>query len=214
LPFQPHPKNLLPPKGFVLSMSSKSIVDPRGEIVIPDPPIARFLFASTRLAWLWLILRVYLGFTWLNSGYTKISGGTWMSGDGLRGFWDAAVQIPEGGHPPIAFDWYRNFIQFMLDNGWYTWFAPLIAWGETLIGIALILGALTGIAAFFGAFMNWNFIMAGSASTNGFLFVIALVLVLAWKVAGWWGLDRWLLPWLGTPWYRVAAPPPDKPTSG
>ena len=31
---------------------------------------------------------------------------------------------------------------------------------------ALILGAFTGIAAFFGAFMNWNYIMDGSASTN------------------------------------------------
>ena len=28
----------------------------------------------------------------------------------------------------------------------------------------------------------------------------ALLLILAWKVAGWWGLDRFLLPALGTPW--------------
>ena len=28
----------------------------------------------------------------------------------------------------------------------------------------------------------------------------AILLVLAWKIAGWYGLDRWLLPWLGTPW--------------
>ena len=45
--------------------------------------------------------------------------------------------------------------------------------------------------------------MAGSASTNGLLLMLAVLLVLAWKVAGWWGLDRWLLPLLGTPWYRV-----------
>ena len=32
------------------------------------------------------------------------------------------------------------------------------------------------------------------------LFIIATWLVLAWKVAGWWGLDRWILPLLGTPW--------------
>ena len=35
-----------------------------------------------------------------------------------------------------------------------------------LIGIALILGAFTGVAAFAGGFMNWNFIMAGTGSTN------------------------------------------------
>ena len=43
------------------------------------------------------------------------------------------------------------------------------ACGELLIGIALIVGALTGIAAFFGGFMNWNFMMAGSASANPLL---------------------------------------------
>jgi len=42
--------------------------------------------------------------------------------------------------------------------------------------------------------------MAGSASTNGMLFAIATWLVLAWRNAGWIGLDRWLLPLVGTPW--------------
>ena len=59
---------------------------------------------------------------------------------------------------------------------------------------------LVGLAAFFGGFMNWNFVMAGTASANGLMFAIATWLVLAGKNAGWIGLDRWLLPWLGTPW--------------
>ena len=41
--------------------------------------------------------------------------------------------------------------------------AELVAVGELLIGVGLILGVFTGIAAFFGAFMNWNFMMAGTA---------------------------------------------------
>ena len=48
--------------------------------------------------------------------------------------------------------------------------------------------------------MNWNFIMAGTASTNALLFTIAILLMLAWKVAGWYGVDRFLLPRVGTPW--------------
>lgn len=74
--------------------------------------------------------------------------------------------------------------------------------GELLIGIALILGAFTGIAAFAGSFMNWNFIMAGAASTNGLMLTLSVLLILAWKVAGWYGLDHWLLTLLGTPWSR------------
>ena len=42
--------------------------------------------------------------------------------------------------------------------------------------------------------------MAGSASTNGMLFAIATWLVLAWRNAGWIGLDCWLLPLVGAPW--------------
>jgi thiosulfate dehydrogenase (quinone) large subunit len=181
-------------------VTQTNLVNERGEVLVPDPPIARLLFSSTRLASLWLIVRVYVGWSWLSSGWDKVSGGEWASGETLQAWWARAVQIPDQGRPPIAFDWYRAFIQFMLDRDWYTWFADLVMWGEVLVGIALILGAFVGISAFFGGFMNWNFIMAGTASTNGLLFSLSILLILAWKVAGWYGLDRYLLPMIGTPW--------------
>ena len=42
--------------------------------------------------------------------------------------------------------------------------------------------------------------LAGTVSTNPVLFGLTVFLVLGWKVAGWIGLDRYLLPILGTPW--------------
>jgi thiosulfate dehydrogenase [quinone] large subunit len=172
---------------------------PSDRYVLDDPPIARRLFGDTRLAWLWLPLRLWLGFAWLNSGWGKVQNPAWMdTGQALRGFWQNAVQVDP--RPVIAFDWYRAFIQMLLDTGSYTWFAKLIVIGEIAIGIALILGAFTGLAAFSGGLLNFNFVMAGTASTNALLFAIATWLVLAWKTAGWIGLDRWLLPMLGTPW--------------
>lgn len=62
------------------------------------------------------------------------------------------------------------------------------------------MGALTGMAAFFGALMNMSFLLAGSASSNPVLFTAAIGLILAWRVAGYYGFDRYLLPKLGTPW--------------
>lgn len=176
----------------------------RGTIV-EDPPIAKFLFSDTRFAPVWTVIRVLLGFAWLEAGLHKVSDAGWMqTGEALLGFWSRAVSIPEQGRPPITFDWYRSFLQGMIDAGSYTWFAKLIAVGEVLIGVALIVGAFVGIAAFFAALMNWNFIMAGSASSNGLLLVGAIALILAWKIAGYYGADYYLLRRLGTPWRRAA----------
>ena len=184
-------------------MSAHIVTTKRGTVV-QDPPLAQLLFSDTRLAPLWTIIRVLVGWSWLEAGLHKVTDPGWMqTGESLLGFWTRAVAIPETGRPPITFEWFRGFIQGMIDSGSYTWFAKLIAIGETAIGIALIIGAFVGIAAFFGAFMNWNFIMAGSASSNGLLGVAAILLVLAWKIAGYYGADRYLLSWLGTPWGRA-----------
>jgi thiosulfate dehydrogenase (quinone) large subunit len=78
------------------------------------------------------------------------------------------------------------------------------------VGIALIIGAFVGLAAVAGAFMNLNFMLAGSASTNPVLLLLGFLLVLAWKTAGYIGLDRWLLPILGTPW-RPERSEPSRP---
>ena len=178
-------------------------MDEKGEVNFPDPPFARYLFSTTRFAWLWLIFRLYLSYHWITSGYGKLTNPAWMQGgEALKGFWQGAVAIPEAGRPPIAFDWYRSFLQFLLNTESYTWFGPLVAVGEAVVGILLLLGAFTGIAAILGGFMNFNFMLAGSASINPVFFLLQMLLILAWKVAGWYGLDRWLLPKLGTPWYR------------
>lgn len=182
--------------------------------IIQDPPLARFLFSDTRFSVVWLVVRVLIGLSWLQSGWGKLNNPAWVeTGEALKGYWSNAVSIPESGRPPISFDWYRSFIQSLLDNGSYVWFAKLIAIGEVLVGLGLIVGLFVGIAAFFAALMNWNFIMAGSASTNGLMLLGAIMLVLAWKTAGYYGLDRFALPKLGTPW-RGKAPEASVDTRG
>jgi thiosulfate dehydrogenase [quinone] large subunit len=167
--------------------------------VVEEPALAKLFFANTKMGWLWLPFRLYLGWMWLSSGSHKFVDPKWMEGGAaLMSYWQRAIKLDP--RPVAAYDWYRSFLQFLLDGEAYTWFSKIIVFGELAVGIALILGAFTGIAAFFGGFMNWNFIMAGTASTNGMLFAIATWLVLGWRNAGAIGLDRWLLPWLGTPW--------------
>jgi len=180
-----------------------------------DPRPVRFLFNAPVMGFLWLFIRVFLGWQWLISGWHKVYGDSaigWTrdgtnaqgkfvhAGDSILGFWNRAAAVPEQGMPPITYDWYRGFIQYMIDHRWNGWMTYVIAYGEVLVGVALIVGACTELAAFFGATMNMNYLLAGSASTNPVLFFCALLMILAWKTAGYIGLDRWLLPALGTPW--------------
>lgn len=182
---------------------STHVIKTRQGTFVEDPPVARFLFSDTRFAPVWTVIRVLLGLAWLQAGLHKTSDPGWMqTGESLLGFWRNAVAVPEQGRPPISFDWYRTFIQGLIDSGSYVWFAKLVAVGEVLVGVALIVGAFVGIAAFFAALMNWNYIMAGSASTNGLLLLGGIFLILAWKTAGYYGADYFLLPLLGTPWRR------------
>jgi thiosulfate dehydrogenase (quinone) large subunit len=166
-----------------------------------DPPAAQALFGDVRFSWLWLIIRLYVGYEWLVAGWAKIQSPVWFgdkAGTALTGFIKGALAKSAGDHPDVQ-GWYASFLQNMVLPNAATW-SKFVAVGEVLVGVALILGIFTGIAAFFGTFMNFNYLLAGTVSTNPLLFALATFLVLAWKTAGWLGLDRWVLPLLGTPW--------------
>ena len=180
--------------------------------VVEDPKFAKFLTSDWRASLIWLPLRIWVGLQWLSAAEHKISDPGWVStGAALKGFWAGAVAIPAApAKPAIAVDWYRSFLQFLLANQSYVWFGKLVAYGELFVGIALIVGAFTGIAAVFAGLMNWNYIMAGTASTNGLLFLCEVGLILAWKVSGYIGADFFLLRWMGTPWGRAAQAEPVK----
>lgn len=172
-----------------------------GHIVISDPPFAHFLFSDVRAAWLWLAVRLYVGWAWLEAGWGKLHAPAWtgeQAGASLTGFVQGAFNRMGGAHPDVQ-GWYGSFLEHMVLPHVAVW-SHVVAWGEFLVGLGLILGAFTGIAAFFGLFMNLNFLLAGAVSTNPILLILGVFLVLAWRVAGFWGLDRFLLPWFGVPW--------------
>jgi thiosulfate dehydrogenase [quinone] large subunit len=173
------------------------------DVEVEESSLGHFLFNDVRSSALWLPVRVFTGWQWIDASLHKLQSPAWMdTGAALKGYWTNAVAIPAQGSPAITYSWWRSFLQTMLDAQAYTWFAKLVAIGEFLIGLGLIVGALVGIAAFFGVLMNTSFLLSGSASTNPVMLLLAIGLILAWKVAGWIGVDRYLLPLLGTPWHR------------
>ena len=62
-------------------------------IIIEEPPIARLLFADARLAWLWLPLRLYLGWAWWKAGWHKFIDPKWMdNGEALLSYWQRGLK--------------------------------------------------------------------------------------------------------------------------
>src|SRR5579875_2035252 len=111
-------------------------------------PVAA-LFTRSKCAWLWLPIRIYLGYQWFSAGWAKLRSPAWVrSGEALAGFWGHAVYAPVGGdHGVVYYGWYHAFLQYALMHHWAPWFAKLIAGSETTIGVLLILGAFTGLVA-------------------------------------------------------------------
>jgi thiosulfate dehydrogenase (quinone) large subunit len=120
------------------------------------------------------------------------------AGGALSGFVTGALKKTGGANPDVS-GWYAVWLRdVVFPNA--SIFSHMVAFGEFAVGLGLLLGLFTGIAAFFGATMNMNYLFAGTVSINPIMVLIELLLILAWRVGGWVGLDRWILPMLGTPW--------------
>ena len=97
----------------------------------------------------------------------------WLANDIAAGVVLTAVLVPVGmGYPEAA--------RLPAITG-------LAATIALLIRIGLLVGGLTVIAAFFGILMNFTFLYADSVSSNPTFIVLAVLIILGWRVAGWWG---------------------------
>lgn len=181
-----------------LQERSKLIATVSGD-QFPEPAIARFFLGSSGAAGMWFVLRMSVGAQWLLAGWEKASSAAWgTSGVAIQGFVHGALAKTTGANPAVQ-GWYASFLKdFVLPNAGLWSF--LITWGELAVGLGVLIGALTGIAAGFGVLMNLNYLLAGTVSINPVLGVFGLFLVFAWRVAGYYGLDAYLLPALGLPW--------------
>ena len=63
------------------------------EVQVEGPAFARFLFSNTQAGLFWLPIRLFVGFSWIEAGWHKISGAGWLDGGAaLAGYWKNAVE--------------------------------------------------------------------------------------------------------------------------
>ena len=170
------------------------------DYTIRQSKFAYFFTTSNASAPLWFLVRLYLGYEFLMAGWEKVGNAAWFgsgAGKALTGFVQNAVakaSCAPGCHPDV-YQWYASFLQSSVLPHVMIWSNAVVV-GEIMIGLGLIVGLCTRTAAFFAFFMAFNFLLSGSVSINPTLVLLAIGIMIAHRVAGYWGLDRFVQPYL------------------
>lgn len=149
-----------------------------------DPPLLEGLFSRTRTAPVWIVARLYVGWIWLSVGWSLLKQPASTDTATAGSSWEPGAELLGG----------------FTSWGSADWVVTAAAAGLTIAALAVILGVATGIAAFSGVVSGVILMATNAAILGPEVFALAMLLVLAWKTAGWIGLDRWVLPMLGVPW--------------
>lgn len=152
------------------------------------------VFKSKYLIPILTVLRVWLGYQWIVPGIEKLKDPTWVgsqAGVAITGFLKGSLAKSTGDHPAVQW-WYAKFVENVaLPNaGIFTYVVPF---GEVIVGISLILGAFTIAGLLGGAFMNLNYLLAGTTSTNPILYTAAIILIAAGANTYQIGIDKLLI---------------------
>lgn len=156
--------------------------------------VFRFLRENVFAAGALLLLRLYVGWKWLDSGWGKLTGDKAFD---ATGFLNNAVTKPivDKATNETLYPTFTKFIEnFALPN--VKLFNTLIPIGEFLVGLGLLFGVLTTAAAFFGLLMNFMFMFAGTVSINPWLILLGFIILTAGANAGKFGGDYFVLPYI------------------
>jgi thiosulfate dehydrogenase [quinone] large subunit len=162
--------------------------------------VADWLYRSKGASVLWLVARLWLGYEWLNAGYQKLWGaenpGFWNNGGAaVKGYAQSAVAGSTIGKGGASYGWWAAFLHnVVMPNA--SWIGKLVGIIEFVIGLLLLVGLLTGAAAIIGLVLNLIYLFSGTAGVNPAYAIVAVLLIMAWRNAGYLGLDRFAFPFL------------------
>jgi thiosulfate dehydrogenase [quinone] large subunit len=148
--------------------------------------IVRWPFTSRLASPIWLAVRLYLAYTWFTMGLDKLSSG-FLTGDPIGDI----LKLTGSGVLPVPLEAFRPVAQLLVDLG----VTPLLSYSMPFLEMAIALAFISGIlivpAALGAIFLNANFLLSGIAivALDGRFIVLQLLLILAWQVAGYIGLE-------------------------
>ena len=141
------------------------------------------LKASKLAALAWTAMRVWLGVMWIQAGSAKLWGAEAAAflhgGAGVAGF---------AAHGTPAYSWWGSFLHgFVVPNAGAI--GVLVAVSEFAIGVALVAGLFTRVAALGSLALLFTYVMSGTASVCAWYALFAIVVLVMWRTSSWLGVD-------------------------
>ncbi|WP_435176756.1 DoxX family protein [Halorussus sp. AFM4] len=138
--------------------------------------------AHSLSVWFVLALRLMMGYAFLHSGWSKLAAPEPFDAAGYLTHVPAASPLSGLFHWMGTTQWFVEFVNVA------------VPWGEFLIGLGLLVGALTRMAAFFGAFMMLLFYFGNWSVEHGlvngdFAYMLVFLAVAAFGAGRILGLD-------------------------
>ena len=132
----------------------------------------------------WTAMRIWLGIMWLQTGIAKLWGVENPAflhnhGSGVAGF---------AAHGVAAYSWWGSLLHNVVvpNSGWI---GVVVAVAEFVIGVCLVLGLLTRLAALSSLALLFTYVMSGTASVCALYALFAVVLLATWRSSSWLGID-------------------------
>lgn len=140
----------------------------------------------TLSVWFIFALRLMMGIAFVQAGSGKLLGGEFSAAGYLQ-------NAPSANGSPLA-----DLFVSMAQTPWFMDFVNIaVPWGQLFIGLGLIVGCLTRLAAFWGAFMmvlfyfgNWD--IAHGYINGDFAYLLVFLSVAAFGAGRIFGLDRYI----------------------
>jgi thiosulfate dehydrogenase [quinone] large subunit len=148
------------------------------------PRAMTWVLHSKALSVVWLAMRIWLGIMWIQAGWAKLWGAEnsaflHHNGAGVAGF---------ASHGTSAYTWWHHILTgAVVPNSGAI--GIIVAVAEFAIGIALVAGFFTRIAALASLGLLFTYVMSGTASVCAFYALFAIVILVTWQTSSWIGVD-------------------------
>ncbi|QCJ47483.1 DoxX family protein [Haloprofundus sp. MHR1] len=140
----------------------------------------------TLSVWFILALRLMMGVAFLQAGSSKLLGGEFSAAGYL-------ANAPAANGSPAA-----DLFAAMAQTTWFMEFVNVaVPWGQIAIGLGILVGCLTRLAAFWGAFMMVLFYLGNWDVSHGYIngdfaYMLVFLSVAAFGAGRILGLDRYI----------------------